>query len=328
MKTNFRFVLLGIVMIVCITSLFAQTATRDIVYLKNGSVIHGMIIETIPNVSIKIQTSDGNIFVYNFSDIEKYGKETVPGTESSNSSTVPEGPAVSTSSSFSIFGGASLPIGDFASTNSSEGISSAKTGFAGGVQFVTGGQVGLLVSALYAANSIDASNMSSSSTNTSSYVTSSGNWQSMMVLLGLKIGTANATGANFFVAPLIGVNFGKSPDVTSSATINETEYYYNGIYYYGNIPVSGDMTMQSASATTFAYGGMMEIELGHFIFGARYITCKPHYDITMSGTLTGSGTMYDSYGNGLNITYTAPVNLPFPTDQPTAIIIAYIGISF
>lgn len=35
----------------------------DVVYLKNGSIIRGMIIEQIPNVSLKIQTKDGSIFV-------------------------------------------------------------------------------------------------------------------------------------------------------------------------------------------------------------------------------------------------------------------------
>ncbi len=324
MKTSFRFVLLVIVLIFCAAALIAQTATRDVVYLKNGSVIHGMIIETIPNVSIKIQTADGNVFVYNFSDIEKYGKESVPATESANSPMAPMAPAMSTSPSFSIFGGASFPMGDFAST-SSDNSGAAKTGFAGGVQFVTGGQVGLLVSALYASNSIDVSNMSSTA---GANISNSGSWQSMMVLLGLKIGTANASGANFFVAPLIGVNFGKSPEIDISVTEDETSFYYNGDYYYGNIPVSGVITMQSASATTFAYGGMMEIEFGHVTLGARYIACKPHFDVSISGTLTGSGTMYDYYGNGINITYTAPVNISSSMDQPISMIIAYLGVSF
>jgi len=36
----------------------------DVVYLKNGSVITGSIIEQIPNETIKIQTRDGSVFVY------------------------------------------------------------------------------------------------------------------------------------------------------------------------------------------------------------------------------------------------------------------------
>jgi len=56
-------------------AVFSQNQTKDVVYLKNGSVIKGDIIEQIPNKSIKIETADGNIFVYDFSDIEKITKE-------------------------------------------------------------------------------------------------------------------------------------------------------------------------------------------------------------------------------------------------------------
>jgi hypothetical protein len=56
---------------------FSQSVSKDVVYLKNGSVIKGEIIEQIPNKSIKIQTSDGNVFVYDLSDIEKIAKEKV-----------------------------------------------------------------------------------------------------------------------------------------------------------------------------------------------------------------------------------------------------------
>jgi hypothetical protein len=55
---------------------FGQTQNlQDVVYLKNGSVIHGTIIEEVPNKSIKIETSDGNIFFYQMDEIEKLTKE-------------------------------------------------------------------------------------------------------------------------------------------------------------------------------------------------------------------------------------------------------------
>jgi len=37
----------------------AQEQYKDVVYLKNGSVVKGQIIENIFNDKIKIQTSDG-----------------------------------------------------------------------------------------------------------------------------------------------------------------------------------------------------------------------------------------------------------------------------
>lgn len=59
-------------------NVFAQSDYQDVVYLKNGSVIRGIIIEQVPNVSIKIQTADRNIFVYNISEVEKITKELLP----------------------------------------------------------------------------------------------------------------------------------------------------------------------------------------------------------------------------------------------------------
>ena len=55
--------------------LTAQESYQDVVYLKNGSIIKGTIIEQVPNESIKIQTADGSIFVYKMEEILKMTKE-------------------------------------------------------------------------------------------------------------------------------------------------------------------------------------------------------------------------------------------------------------
>ena len=54
---------------------YSQNNLDEVVYLKNGSIIRGTIIEQIPNESLKIQTKDGNVFVYKMSEIEKTTKE-------------------------------------------------------------------------------------------------------------------------------------------------------------------------------------------------------------------------------------------------------------
>lgn len=51
-----------------------NSSNSDVVYLKNGSVIRGIIIEQLPNVQIKMKTKDGNIFVYKTEEIEKITK--------------------------------------------------------------------------------------------------------------------------------------------------------------------------------------------------------------------------------------------------------------
>lgn len=47
----------------------------EVVYLKNGSVIRGSIIEQVPNESLKIKMSDGSIFICSMTDVEKIAKE-------------------------------------------------------------------------------------------------------------------------------------------------------------------------------------------------------------------------------------------------------------
>lgn len=59
--------------------LFAVTVTaqeRDIIYLKNGSVVKGSIMEYIPGKSVKIRTADGSIFVYSETEVDKIEKGT------------------------------------------------------------------------------------------------------------------------------------------------------------------------------------------------------------------------------------------------------------
>jgi hypothetical protein len=71
MKTKFYFFLITAFIAL---STFAQGTFEDVVYLKNGSVIHGMIVEQVPNVSLSIK-SGPNLFVYKLDEIAKYTRE-------------------------------------------------------------------------------------------------------------------------------------------------------------------------------------------------------------------------------------------------------------
>lgn len=57
---------------------------QEFVYLKNGSVIRGTIIEQVPNESLKIQTFDGSVFAYKMVDVEKISKEQVNSRSAGN----------------------------------------------------------------------------------------------------------------------------------------------------------------------------------------------------------------------------------------------------
>ncbi len=64
---------------------FSQSDYQDVVYLKDGSIIRGIIIEQVPNKTVKLKTSEGNIFVYKIEDIEKMTKEENPNANNFNS---------------------------------------------------------------------------------------------------------------------------------------------------------------------------------------------------------------------------------------------------
>lgn len=54
--------------------LFAQNY-QDVVYLKNGSIVRGVVVEQVPNQSIKIETADRSVFVYRMDEVEKITRE-------------------------------------------------------------------------------------------------------------------------------------------------------------------------------------------------------------------------------------------------------------
>lgn len=57
---------------------FAQEGTPiDVVYLKNGSVVRGTLVEYAAGKGVKIKTADGSIFVYAEAEVERVAKEFV-----------------------------------------------------------------------------------------------------------------------------------------------------------------------------------------------------------------------------------------------------------
>ncbi len=69
--------IIAILFLFIVTEAIAQQTMKDVVYLKNGSIIRGMIIEQIPNESIKIKTGDGNVILFKMDEIQKITKEDV-----------------------------------------------------------------------------------------------------------------------------------------------------------------------------------------------------------------------------------------------------------
>ena len=75
MRQRFPIFLLVVLLTIPCT-LLAQDTMDDVVYLKDGSVIRGTIIEQVPNVNLKIETRAGNVYVIEFSRVARITKET------------------------------------------------------------------------------------------------------------------------------------------------------------------------------------------------------------------------------------------------------------
>ena len=67
--------LLIVCAVVCSVFYVAAQQYQDVVYLKNGSVVRGMILEQIPGKTIKIATDNGSQFIFTLQEVEKMTKE-------------------------------------------------------------------------------------------------------------------------------------------------------------------------------------------------------------------------------------------------------------
>jgi hypothetical protein len=66
--------LITLLILACASSVPAQDLIRDVVYLNNGSIIRGNIIEITGNKTLKIESCE-NILVFDMSEIQKITRE-------------------------------------------------------------------------------------------------------------------------------------------------------------------------------------------------------------------------------------------------------------
>lgn len=63
-----------VIMLIFIVFPLSAQKTKDVLYLKNGSMIYGKLLE-VTDSQYKIQTSDGSIFIYSLPEVEKFVNE-------------------------------------------------------------------------------------------------------------------------------------------------------------------------------------------------------------------------------------------------------------
>lgn len=115
----------------------AQNNMEDVVYLKNGSIIHGTIVEQIPNETIKIQTADKNVFVYKMDEVSKITKEALPGNGKST------GKSKSSSSGTFVAGdfGFAPGVGDISASGNGQYAEAKNDDYIINFDFVVGGRL-------------------------------------------------------------------------------------------------------------------------------------------------------------------------------------------
>lgn len=86
-----KVICLLLLLFICVLG-FSQTIYEEVIYLKNGSIIRGVIIEQIPGKSYKIKTKDRNVFVFKAEEVEKITKEEVPIEKTNSTEKVKKSP--------------------------------------------------------------------------------------------------------------------------------------------------------------------------------------------------------------------------------------------
>lgn len=71
---------------------FAQSDLVDVIYLKNGSIIRGIVVEQVPGQAVKLQTGDGNLFVFETDEIMKMTREAAKSAQPAPSTSNVESP--------------------------------------------------------------------------------------------------------------------------------------------------------------------------------------------------------------------------------------------
>lgn len=115
-----RLFITALLLCTAVTAKTANPQYTETVHLKNGSIIRGIIMEQIPSQSIKLEMSDGSIFVFDYDDIEKITKEAATkrgkGKSQSDNSATHVYPRYESGIALSITSGPDTPFGIGAST--------------------------------------------------------------------------------------------------------------------------------------------------------------------------------------------------------------------
>ena len=125
-----RIVLLAVTLLLGVAGR-AQAQSADVLYLKNGSVIRGQILEFVAGGTVRIETADGSVFVFEAAQVEKMTKSTNGGTLRQSGGKSVNG--------FRVIAGTGIMANDYGDCILSEADIALGGRMAGGHLFVGGG---------------------------------------------------------------------------------------------------------------------------------------------------------------------------------------------
>lgn len=269
------------------TSAVAQITQRDVVYLKNGSVIKGAVLEQIPDKTVKIQTSDGSIFVFQMSEVERITKEGVPPPVASTTETIAQ--PERRSGYFSLVAGGALPVGPFGKTDDPE-AGLAKFGFVAGMEYahISAGGIYFAIGGSFVLNDVDKQAVQDMFGTGSGYSVDVTSWKMIVPSISLGFGSTTED-TRFFFAGDFGYVFSSSPEM-------KVEY------------LGMSVTQESRNGNAPAFGGRIGLQTsGGVTIMIRYLAAKPKYEWTVSGP--GTSTSGESEQKQAVVLFTLGIGL-------------------
>ena len=265
-----------LLLVFSLSNLTAQQ--KNVVYLRNGSVIKGIIVELILGKSIKIMKSDSTIVDENMDDVRQIVMEPELIRKAIAFRQWNDSLDNSRRKVFlSIYGGFSFPTGKFHSTSGADaGV--AKMGYLGAIELVVPitRRADFLVSGLYCENPVKKEAIQSQLGGAADV--SIGTWSTTFVSGGVRLLLPVSLGTWLYVSAKAGLVIVGSPEL--------------GVRLYGI-----NLRQSTSSASSFASSvGAGIIGVGKVNIGIEYLMSKPKFHVSLIATPTsGSGyaSMYE-----------------------------------
>lgn len=194
---------------------------HDILYLKNGSVIRGDVVELIPDSTVRVVTADSSVFVVRMSEVDKIVKGTPPvvsvqpkPTPRARSYIQENDDAVSSEVirpfRFGLNVGVAVPTGEFASTSPPSG-GAAKPGlmFGGDAEYRFDQNASFLASISVALNSVDM--------NTNGTGAEIDPWTTVWPMIGIRFYPQMRSSVEPYMQGKLGILFGSYPGINASS---------------------------------------------------------------------------------------------------------------